>query len=418
MECREQLYFDRVHPIVPMLDRSRYFAWSRNSETNEHQTTLQYAMWTLTMALSSQLDHMRDMLYMETRRKLEHSDHCQKDTGTIYIEEVQAWILIAYYEFLRCNYRRGWLSAGRIFRLIQLLRLHEIDRPRASVEPIAEDARVMEEKRRTFWVAYCLDRLVSLSNGFPLTLNEETICTLMPASESELSTTSSAQVCFLAEAMNNQGMNSLSPLAVCATMITTYGRALSHKQVSTFEQTYADHFSDFWMRHEWIDSVLTQMIESFSQNHPFVSVSDDPLTIFNFMITQATIISLCKAIEQLDEVQQQISIHNEYQARALHAAREIARLSRDIGFFKVSTHTIIAAGSHDTDYTRLILSCPSRFSSGLNGCFYIVASASTPSKEKQYNRETSLWNQISRPVWELCVACRRSTILLNFICNS
>jgi hypothetical protein len=34
-----------------------------------------------------------------------------------------------------------------------------------------------EEKRRAFWVAYCLDRFISVQNGLPLTLNEEVVST-------------------------------------------------------------------------------------------------------------------------------------------------------------------------------------------------------------------------------------------------
>jgi hypothetical protein len=146
---------------------------------NEHQTALQYAMWTLAMSQSTQFELMRDALYTETRYLLESLDRNENEFGIIHIEQIQAWILITYYEFLRSNYRRGWVSAGRVFRLVQLLRLHEIDGPSSCLGLFPEDPHVWEEKRWTFWVAYCLDRLVSLSHGLPLTLNEEVVCKVL-----------------------------------------------------------------------------------------------------------------------------------------------------------------------------------------------------------------------------------------------
>lgn len=38
-----------------------------------------------------------------------------------------------------------------------------------------EDLIAIEEKRRAFWVAYCLDRFISVHNELPLTLNEEVV---------------------------------------------------------------------------------------------------------------------------------------------------------------------------------------------------------------------------------------------------
>jgi hypothetical protein len=75
------------------------------------------------------------------------------------------------------GYRRAWLTAGRAFRIIQLAKLHEIDRLNdvsmnmAHPEAWAE----AEEKRRTYWLAYCLDRFLNISEEWPLSLHEEAV---------------------------------------------------------------------------------------------------------------------------------------------------------------------------------------------------------------------------------------------------
>ena len=93
------------------------------------------------------------------------------------IEHVQARILLMIYEFMRTNHQRGWISAGRCFRLVQLMRLYEIDSPenvaklKGAVE--SENWVKTEVNRRTFWVAYSLDRFISMRYEWPLTLNEQ-----------------------------------------------------------------------------------------------------------------------------------------------------------------------------------------------------------------------------------------------------
>jgi hypothetical protein len=174
---RDQLYFDRVHPSVPIFNQSRYFAQQTrhagHGDIPDHKLCLQYAMWTLAMALSSQFEASRTPLYNETRQMLEALDMAEDDVARVRIEQVQAWLLIAFYEFSRVNFRRGWVSAGRAFRLVQLAKLHEIDSPGVGLD--GGDPVLVEERRRTFWVAYCLDRLICMKSQWPLTLVEEVV---------------------------------------------------------------------------------------------------------------------------------------------------------------------------------------------------------------------------------------------------
>jgi hypothetical protein len=130
-------------------------------------------MWTLAMALSSQFESSRELLYTETRQMLEALDLAEDDQQPVRIEQVQAWLLVSFYELARSSYRRASVSAGRAFRLVQLARLHEVDSPGKAAEN--EDPVVQEERRRTFWVAYCLDRLISMRSRCPLTLMEEVV---------------------------------------------------------------------------------------------------------------------------------------------------------------------------------------------------------------------------------------------------
>lgn len=179
---RNQLYFDRVYPFVPILQQGRYVSWAKQRTPSGSHLCLKYAVWTVASSLSSQFQHMRHGLYHDTRQMLElleGEDYHQEDA--FYLQQAQAWILVAIYEFMHKTFRRTWASTGRALRLVQLLKLNGID----SLEHLHDvsgslyttDAE-MEEKRRTFWMAYCLDRLFCVLNNSPLTVDEHTVRTM------------------------------------------------------------------------------------------------------------------------------------------------------------------------------------------------------------------------------------------------
>ena len=170
---RDQLYFDRVHVFAPIIHQGRYFSWRRRPPIKDARKCLQHTMWTLAAASSAQCQSVTESLYRDSRRVLEGLETRETKIKSIDIEQVQAWILLAIYEFMRIDFRRGWMSAGRAFRLIQLMRLHEIDMPSITVTP--SDWVETEEKRRTFWMAYSLDRFISIRSGWPLTLSEQIV---------------------------------------------------------------------------------------------------------------------------------------------------------------------------------------------------------------------------------------------------
>jgi hypothetical protein len=127
-------------------------------------------MWTLAAALSSQFQFLRGELYRETRQSL---DALEMENQDMCIERVQAWLLLSLYEFLSDFYQRGLVSVGRAFRLVQLMRLHEID-----TVPITGgqgDLIDIESTRRTFWMAYTIDRFTSVQDSLSLAISEKQV---------------------------------------------------------------------------------------------------------------------------------------------------------------------------------------------------------------------------------------------------
>lgn len=157
-----------------MLHQRTYLSWSKQDGKKNSQKCLQYAMWTLAALQSSQFRYLHDSIYRSSTQML--NAMCSSSTGEDPFdkEQIQAWLLIAIYELMRSLHRRAWMSAGRAFRLVQLLRLHELDTP-SQAAAVGENFTEREEKRRAFWVAYFLDHLFSISNDWPVTLHERIV---------------------------------------------------------------------------------------------------------------------------------------------------------------------------------------------------------------------------------------------------
>ena len=62
-----QLFFDRVHVFVLMVQKYRYLSFSKQSNKPRRKKCLQYAMWTLAAFVSSQFQLIRMDLYTEVR---------------------------------------------------------------------------------------------------------------------------------------------------------------------------------------------------------------------------------------------------------------------------------------------------------------------------------------------------------------
>lgn len=159
---------------MPIIHQRRYMAWSRKPDKSEAQKCLQLAMWTLAASTSpGQYQTMANYLYRYASQSLMNLESW--DSGDEWSQmrpndfaQVQAQLLLACYEFKAVDFRRGWMRAGRAFRLIQLNWFYDM----LSTSTTMSDWVEAEERRRTFWVAFCLDRTISLRNDAPCTFNE------------------------------------------------------------------------------------------------------------------------------------------------------------------------------------------------------------------------------------------------------
>ncbi|KUM65575.1 hypothetical protein ACN42_g1498 [Penicillium freii] len=417
----DQLYFDRVHAICPIIHRRRYFALVIQNNDTPAQTCLRLAMQTLAAAMSAHWCHLSEQLYSETRSLLETQSQMQANPrDKVPLEQIQTWLLLSHYELLRVGIHQAMLTAGRAFRLVQMARLSYIDTPGGDVQvsnlvsssslsssasssspslsfslPPSLSASLgtessesfvdVEERRRTFWLAFSFDRFLCLQNDWPLTLQEETarcfsqtsslhtltmqawltisskqISPRLPAPEENFQNNQPTRISFLHEAVAQTGLSTLSPFAECIVLATLHGRCM------TYRRSYANESEtgtrEFCIRQGWLASAVEKRVQMLV---PSPAIESDPMLLFTHMLAYRAAVDLSNAVQRAPwRTPDQQVLAATYQNRAAQAASEIVRLAKAVpylGPFKahpflpdtlacaatfLSTH----AGRHGGDY--------------------------------------------------------------------
>ena len=350
----DQLFFDRVCPFAPVVQKYRYLAWSKQPDKSKPRTCLQYIMWTLAASLSSQFQLIRSSLYRESRQLLETLDSEWPEYGVqpynFPIEQVQAWLLLSIYELTSdvCNFQRGMISAGRAFRLIQLMRLHELDKPNhPSAGPDSQlDWIDIETMRRTFWLAFIIDRLTSAIDGLPLSLDEQQIHTRLPAPEAHFLSGRPTVMCFISELINGVGSDwpsdTISNYTESIVVATMCGRTLEHKQWPL--RRHPHHVDQNWNAtyefcrgHQFLDTLLRQHVMTLSNNVLSTIEHPEPIIIFAALMAYMALFMLCETIETMSleaeerGMQMADSLLVDHQQRCLDSVQQLRVLISMLG---------------------------------------------------------------------------------------
>lgn len=376
-----QIYFDRVHAVLPMVHRGRYFSWADQEKPSPARVCLRSAMHTVAAAMSAQYLGLSDALFQETYRLLELqqsrmkirnssrtetmwmttmqtypkspvSDKSDNSEGgeRIPLELIQAWLLLAHYEFLRVNEHQAMLTAGRAFRLVQLARLYSVDDDAPELETdeahLTTECRfvISEEKRRTFWLAFSFDRFLCSRNEWPLTLQEEAVRTRLPAPESSFQNAQPIRMSFLSEVLpmtatagtqcDASAMVPLPPFTEYVVLSALHGRCMVHRRVSLLTTDLAGK-QDSYLWYNMLAAAASKRIQLLAQSQPPKTLHGDPMALFTHMLAHRLLIYLSNTLElaswQQPKQPKQKEAGDEQQAtyylRARRATREILRLA-------------------------------------------------------------------------------------------
>lgn len=355
------LYFSRVHPIILVHHKRSYFSWAENTIKTDAQEGLQLAMWALAASLSAGTQHMAPDLYARARARLDSWQACHPFQEPPEVERVQTYLLLTIYEVTRIGVQRACMTGSYCFRLVQLLHWHELDafqqRRATSSNTISgtlESPVSLEEKRRSFWVAFALDRFISMSSGWPLTLNDNVISTRLPCPEAEYQEADMASelaMPFPSDALSAGTVAASSPLTDMVMFSIMSGRILEHSQRFEVEQSTIEGALRGKERHDWLQRTVAAGSDTTLQNYGSGQQSQqleaDPMAIFNKMLAHMNVLSVCHATKShpISPLEDQTSSLHE---ASYNAAQEIFRLSRllaELSYLKVCTSHLVGFGS-------------------------------------------------------------------------
>lgn len=302
---------------------------------------LRYAMWTLASAITDKYIDMKDHFYQRARKYMEldylkgHGEHIMS------VSHAQTHILLANYEFKMMYFPRAWMSTGNGIRLSQMMGLHRLDGVGLDVKqclPPPRDWTEREERRRTFWMAFCEDRYASIGTGWPMTIDEKDILSNLPSSEEAFEKSRPERTQSLQESLSPSGASKLSSYASVVLMACLFGRNLVHLHRPDEDDRDNDLNGEFWKRHRHMDNILLNTSLSLPSHLKLPSGLASPNIVFtNMNIHTSTICLHQAAIYKADKNRLPALVSKESKLRCINAANEIASIMRMISHMDLGT---------------------------------------------------------------------------------
>ncbi|KAE8313184.1 hypothetical protein BDV41DRAFT_588291 [Aspergillus transmontanensis] len=329
---RDDLFFDRAYPFAPIVHQQRYYARATHeSDAREPFTSLQYAIRTLAASMGTQFQGVLPLLYTHTCCLLDVWEQ-KMPNEALPIEVVQARLLLVLYEILKSNPSKGWISAGRCFHLVHLVKLDQIDNPNSWQTSNLSWVEV-EERRRTFWTAYALDRYANLVNGLPLAMNDQMAKTAFRHQQAVTTE-------YLAPAIAKKGDQQLSPYAKSIVMLTILARCLSHRNQCNVERILDPTSQECIVRHRALDTILSHEIQTTLSSAAAGFEPCDPTFLFTNMLAQTAVLVLFTALDSVPEVAEMYQdMYGSYESKASMATERVlsqAQKLSQVGSFKAS----------------------------------------------------------------------------------
>lgn len=219
--------------------------------------------------------------------------------------------------------------------------LHRVDGAGLDVKqclPLPRDWTEREERRRTFWAAFCEDRYASIGTGWPMSIDERDIMTNLPASNTAFDLSRPEQTYPLSESTTPDGAGRLSAYGFIVLMACLFGRNLIHLHRPDPEANEHDLNSAFWTRHRQMDHILLSTTMWLPEHLRLPAGLADPNVVFTNMSIHTSAICLHQAAifkAEKNRLPQKVSA--ESKVRCITAANEIASI------MKMISHVDLAA---------------------------------------------------------------------------
>ncbi|KAI7237583.1 hypothetical protein KC330_g3050 [Hortaea werneckii] len=335
-----QAYFDKIHATLPMIHRPRYYASLDLAPHMRPPVCLRYAMWASAAAVTDKYQDLQQHFYARARKYIQQDEMKGHGESMISVAHCQTWVILATYEFKLMYFPRAWMSAGRACRMGLMMGLHRVDGVGLDVKqclPPPKDFIEHEERRRTFWGCFCVDRYSSIGTGWPMVVDEKDIMSVLPANEDAYLIGKAESALTLAEALSPDGTPYLSSFAGVVLLGCLFGRNLTHLHRPDPGEREDDLNGEFWKRHRSMDNILLNIALALPDRLRLPMGISDPNVVFTNMNIHTSAICLHQAaIFKAEKNRMHARVSQESKIRCITAASEIASIMRQISHIDVS----------------------------------------------------------------------------------
>lgn len=155
---------------MPMINESRFHEEAAKRPFSPEAQVLLHATGILGASTMPEYESYVKLCYDQTRRLLDEYGRQESGYHLTRLENLQAYVILAFFEFRRPNFARAWLTLGRAIGLAKILGLCRTEtRPCLATQwglrdipPSYADDAIEEERRRTFWALYILDGFANI----------------------------------------------------------------------------------------------------------------------------------------------------------------------------------------------------------------------------------------------------------------
>lgn len=327
IEDLHRTFFMRQHPLNPIIHPGRYMQAYHSGVHLRPPMALTYAVWTMASNGHEKYSAYHDAFHRRARHYLEEDELRGEGEHFLTVAHAQAWALLATDEARCMWFTRAAMSTARCIKLIHMMGLHRLDDPNAAAEmapTIAppRDWTELEERRRVFWGAYCVDSHASISTGWPSLIDMSEVTTHLPSSEEAFNTCTEETASRVEEVFSGA---SYSAFAGAAVICYIFNQILKHVHRTKPDDGRDNYdFGRYWRKHRELDNLLSSAFMFLPERFRLPNNLRDPVAVHTNLNLHASIICLHNsAYEMTKEHDLPDHVKQTSKTRVLTAAQEI-----------------------------------------------------------------------------------------------
>ncbi|KAK4199078.1 putative binuclear zinc transcription factor [Triangularia verruculosa] len=326
-------FFSIHYSFLPIIHKDKYLASFHRPPHMRPPMCLQYAIWTMASNGHPKYGCYHEALYRRARQYLEADELKGSGEHFISVSHAQAWALIAADEARRMLFTRAALSAARCVRIVGMMGLHRLDNtaideehPIAPMIPPPKGWVELEERRRVFWGAFCIDSYAGISTGWPTLIDTTEVTTHLPASEDAFAKGQEEKSTALQSLFDGFNYSTYGGNVVICHI---FNQIMKHAHCPMPSDRPDDFESGpFWQRHRELDTLLSSAFMFLPDRLRLPRNITNSVAVQTNMNLHAAIICLhntsYEKAEKIDKLP--ASVKQDSRTRALMAAGEIVNI--------------------------------------------------------------------------------------------